>query len=85
MVRMNRREILEVAGEMLGWAVAEVALALNPSRVILAGPLTLLGDILLHPIRKRAPARARTHSLLQYELPDGCLSWGIKSGSRRRG
>jgi glucokinase len=39
---------------MLGWAVAELALALNPSRIILAGPLTLLGDILLQPIQRRA-------------------------------
>ena len=47
-------EVLEVAAEMLGWAVAQLALALNPERVILTGPLTLLGDTLLHPLRKRA-------------------------------
>jgi N-acetylglucosamine repressor len=49
-------EVLDVAAEMLGWAVAELALALNPSRIILAGPLTLLGDTLLLPLRKRAEA-----------------------------
>lgn len=47
-------QIIEVAAEMLGWAVAQLVLALNPSRVILAGPLTLLGDTLLRPLRTRA-------------------------------
>jgi glucokinase len=46
--------VLDVASEMLGWAVAQFALALNPSRIILAGPLTLLGDIFLEPLRKHA-------------------------------
>jgi glucokinase len=47
-------EVLDAAADMLGWAVAELTLALNPDRVILAGPLTLLGDTLLQPLRKRA-------------------------------
>ena len=47
-------DIVEVAAEMLGWAVSQLALVLNPSRVILAGPLTLLGDALLLPLRTRA-------------------------------
>ena len=47
-------QIVEVAAKMLGWAVAELALALNPSQVILAGPLTLLGEIMLNPLRRRA-------------------------------
>ena len=47
-------QIIGVAAEMLGWAVAQLVLALNPDRVILAGPLTLLGDSLLDPLRKRA-------------------------------
>jgi N-acetylglucosamine repressor len=46
--------ILDVAAEALGWAIAQLAFALNPSQIIIAGPLTLLGDILLQPIRKRA-------------------------------
>lgn len=45
---------IEAVAEMLGWAVSQLALVLNPSHVILAGPLTLLGDILLHPLRSRA-------------------------------
>jgi predicted NBD/HSP70 family sugar kinase len=47
-------QVLDVASQTLGWAVAQLAFALNPSRIIMAGPLTLLGDILLHPIKKRA-------------------------------
>ena len=46
--------VVEVAAEALGWAVAQLALALNPSQVILAGPLTLLGETLLDPLRQRA-------------------------------
>ncbi|HVV00569.1 MAG TPA: ROK family transcriptional regulator [Verrucomicrobiae bacterium] len=47
-------EILEVAAENLGGAVAHLSLALNPSRIILAGPLTLLGNLLLDPLRQTA-------------------------------
>jgi N-acetylglucosamine repressor len=47
-------QLIEVAAEMLGWAVGELALALNPAQVILTGPLTLLGEIMLHPLRHRA-------------------------------
>lgn len=47
-------EIIGVAAETLGWAVSELSFALNPSRVILAGPLTLLGEIMLQPLRENA-------------------------------
>jgi len=47
-------QVIEFAAEILGWAVADLALALNPSRIILAGPLTVLGDTLLSPLRARA-------------------------------
>jgi len=46
--------VLELVGRILGQAVSQLVLALNPSRVILAGPLTLLGDTLLRPLRARA-------------------------------
>ncbi|MDE3068956.1 MAG: ROK family transcriptional regulator [Verrucomicrobiota bacterium] len=46
--------IIEAAAAMLGGAVAQLVLALNSSHVILAGPLTLLGDTLLRPLRARA-------------------------------
>lgn len=47
-------QVIEAAADMLGWAVGQLSLALNPDRVILAGPLTLLGDMLLDPLRTRA-------------------------------
>ena len=53
-------EMLKVAAEALGWAVAQLALAVNPSHAILTGPLTLLGDTLLNPLRRRAEEILRT-------------------------
>jgi glucokinase len=53
-------QVVEVAADALGWAVAQLALALNPSHVILAGPLTLLGETLLEPLRQRAEEMLRT-------------------------
>ena len=44
--------IIGVAAEVLGRAVGQLALTLNPARVIMAGPLTLLGDALLVPLRR---------------------------------
>ncbi len=46
-------QVIGVAADMLGRAVSQLIFALNPSRVILAGPLTLLGDSLLTPLRTR--------------------------------
>ncbi|HEV2391976.1 MAG TPA: ROK family transcriptional regulator [Verrucomicrobiae bacterium] len=47
-------QLIAVVAEVLGWAVAQLVLALNPSRVILAGRLTPLGDALLDPLQRRA-------------------------------
>ena len=47
-------EMVKVAADALSSALAQLALALNPSHVILAGPLTLLGETLLNPLRRRA-------------------------------
>jgi glucokinase len=46
-------QVIAAAADMLGRAVGQLIFALNPSRVILAGPLTLLGDSLLNPLRLR--------------------------------
>lgn len=46
-------QIVETAADVLGRAVGQLIFALNPSRVIFAGPLTLLGDTLLNPLRTR--------------------------------
>jgi N-acetylglucosamine repressor len=45
---------LLVVGEVakcLGWAVSQLLLAIDPKKIVLAGPLTLLGENLLQPLR----------------------------------
>jgi len=42
----------EAAGA-LGWAIAQLSLVIDPSKIVLAGPLTALGDMFLHPLRAR--------------------------------
>jgi glucokinase len=44
-------QVLEASAEMLGRTVSQLIFALNPSKVILAGPLTSLGDSFLGPLR----------------------------------
>ncbi|MDB6023597.1 MAG: sugar kinase [Pedosphaera sp.] len=53
-------EIIKIAAGMLGGAISHLVLTLNPSRVILAGPLTLLGDTLLIPLRARVAEMLET-------------------------
>jgi glucokinase len=53
-------QIIELAAEVLGQAVSQLILALDPSRVILAGPLTLLGGTLLNPLRAKVESILRT-------------------------
>lgn len=48
---LTLRVLGEAAGA-IGQAVARLALLVDPARVILAGPLTLLGDIFLQPVRR---------------------------------
>jgi predicted NBD/HSP70 family sugar kinase len=47
-------QVLAVAAETLAQSVSQLVLTFNPSKVIFAGPLTLLGDTLLQPLRQRA-------------------------------
>jgi predicted NBD/HSP70 family sugar kinase len=54
-------QIIEASAEMLGRAVSQLIFALNPSKVILAGPLTLLGDSMLHPLRASVNAALRSY------------------------
>jgi glucokinase len=46
-------QVIDAAADVLGRAVGQLIFALNPARVIFAGPLTLLGDTLLNPLRGR--------------------------------
>jgi predicted NBD/HSP70 family sugar kinase len=46
---------LLVIGEVakcLGWAISQLLLTIDPVKIVLAGPLTLLGENLLRPIRE---------------------------------
>jgi len=52
-------QIIEVAAEVLGRAVSQLIFALDPSRVIIAGPLTLLGGTLLNPLRAKVESILR--------------------------
>ena len=54
-------QVIEAAADMLGHAVSQLIFALNPSRVILAGPLTGLGDSLLDPLRASVKEMLRTY------------------------
>jgi len=47
-------QVLGQAAEVLGQAIGQMALLLDPARVILAGPLSQLGDTFLDPVRAAA-------------------------------
>lgn len=46
--------IIEEAASHLGRAIGQLCLAIDPGQIILAGPLTLLGDAFLRPMRTAA-------------------------------
>lgn len=66
-------EVIAVAAEVLGLAVGQLALTLNPSRVIMAGPLTLLGDALLDPLRKHAQEALRASGAVLPEIVNSAM------------
>lgn len=43
--------IISEAAKCLGWAIGQLVLVLDPKKVVLAGPLTLLGENILQPLR----------------------------------
>lgn len=46
--------IIGAAATCLGWAIGQLALVVDPKKVVLAGPLTALGDVMLKPVRDGA-------------------------------
>jgi glucokinase len=44
--------IVGEAARCLGWAIGHLSLVIDPQKIILAGPLTLLGDAMLQPLRE---------------------------------
>jgi len=59
-------QVLEGVAQTLGWVVCQMDSLFNPEKIILAGPLVMLGDSLLGPVRK---AVGRFCSELHQEPP----------------
>ncbi|HEY5947057.1 MAG TPA: ROK family transcriptional regulator [Kofleriaceae bacterium] len=75
------REIVGEAGAYLGIAVASLLNLLNPAIVVLGGPLTAAGDILLDPIRATVRDRSLFRSVAEArivtsELGDNAIAVG---------
>jgi glucokinase len=43
--------IIAEAAKCLGWAIGQLSLVVDPQKIILAGPLTALGEVFLKPLR----------------------------------
>jgi N-acetylglucosamine repressor len=56
--------VVDEVAKCLGWAVSQLLLVVDPVKIMLAGPLTMLGDHLLKPLRavteELKPAETRT-------------------------
>lgn len=55
------RRILETAAAHLGWAISQLTLLMDPTKVILAGPLAPLGELFLNPVKKLVEQIAGIH------------------------
>lgn len=44
-------QVVNEVARCLGWAIGQLVLANDPSKIMIAGPLTMLGDHLLQPVR----------------------------------
>jgi predicted NBD/HSP70 family sugar kinase len=54
-------ECLRVAAEACGWVAAQLNLALNAELVVLAGPLTVLDGLFLHPLEEAVRRSLHPH------------------------
>jgi predicted NBD/HSP70 family sugar kinase len=70
-------QALERAGRALGDAVSDLVCLFSPARVVLGGPLSQAGEVLLAPIRRTVSERTLAGSLQQTQVlvsplgPDG--------------
>jgi N-acetylglucosamine repressor len=46
--------VINEAARCLGWAISQLLLTLDPRKIVLAGPLTMLGENFLQPVRAMA-------------------------------
>lgn len=67
------REIFEIAGGYIGTAVANVVVAINPQRVVIAGGVAQAGDLLLDPIRRTLHKRVFVAPKERVEIVPGVL------------
>ena len=61
--------VISEAARSLGWAIAQLAFVVDPEKIVLAGPLTALGDAMLQPVRTMAasilsPAEVRVPEIV---------------------
>lgn len=75
------RRVVSDAGALIGIHVATVCNLLNPSRVIVGGPLSATGDVLLEPIRRSIarsalPIAAETVEVVPGDLGDRATALG---------
>lgn len=75
------RELVDEAGSYLGIAVASLLNLLNPAIVVLGGPITAAGDLLLDPIRATVRDRSLFRSVAEArivtsELGDDAIAIG---------
>lgn len=61
--------VITEAAKCLGWAIAQLAFVVDPEKIVLAGPLTALGDAMLQPVRMMAasilsPAEVRVPEIV---------------------
>jgi len=66
-------KVLAHAARTLGSAIGHLALILNPSRMMLAGPLTLLGSTFLDPLRTEVRRRIEASGISQPEVMNSAM------------
>jgi N-acetylglucosamine repressor len=67
---------LLVIGEVakcLGWAISQLLLAVDPQKIMLAGPLTMLGENLLQPLRAVADSLTPAGSKRRAEIVNSTM------------
>jgi predicted NBD/HSP70 family sugar kinase len=78
---MACRRVVADAGALIGIHVATICNLLNPSHVIVGGPLSQTGDVLLEPIRRSIarsalPIAAETVDVVQGDLQERATALG---------
>ncbi len=61
-------KIIGEAARCLGWAIGQLSLVVDPEKIVLAGPLTALGDFILRPLREMTATVLATAELRVPEI-----------------